>query len=105
MSPGEHNLLEKAVAEAFASAFLQKALVVYLGDTAPRKVYQNRALMRKLNLPIDTAASLPDVIILSEFENHLVIVEAVTSSGPINEIRLDQLERFTNGPRKLGYKI
>jgi type II restriction enzyme len=105
LSPGEHNLLERAIAETFASAFLQAASVVYLGDTAPRIGYQNRVLMRKLNLPIDTAASLPDVIILSESECRLVIAEAVTSSGPINAIRFEQLERFTKGPQKLGYKI
>ena len=41
----------------------------------------------------------------SEHEKHLVIVEAVTSSGPINPIRLDQLQKLTKEPSKLGYKI
>jgi hypothetical protein len=105
LSPGEHNLLEKAVAETFAAAFLQEASIVYLGDTAPRKGYQNRTLMRKLNLPIDTAESLPDVIVFSESESHLVIAEAVTNSGPINAMRLEQLQGFTKGPRQLYHKI
>lgn len=104
LSSGEHNLLEKAVVEVFGYAFLEQPQVVYLGDTAPRKGYQNRNLMRRLNLPVDTAASLPDVILYSEPEFHLVIVEAVTSSGPINAIRLEQLHKFTKGPRKLGIK-
>ena len=104
LSPGEHNLLEKSVAEIFGHAFLSKLQIVYLGDTAPRKGYQNRILMRKLNLPIDTAASLPDVILFSEPEHHLDIIEVVTSSGPVNSIRLKQLEKFTLGPKKLGYK-
>lgn len=105
LSPGEHNLLEKAVIETFGHAFLNDPKVVYLGDTALRKGYQNRTLMRKLNLPIDTAASLPDVIIFSEPESHLLIIEAVTSSGPVNSIRLEQLQKFTEGPKNLGYKI
>ncbi|WP_442891735.1 BsuBI/PstI family type II restriction endonuclease [Dissulfurispira sp.] len=47
----------------FGHAFLNEHQVVYLGDTSPRKGYQNRTLMRRLNLPIDTTASLPDVIL------------------------------------------
>lgn len=105
LSRGEHNLLEKAAVEIFGHAFLTEPQVVYLGDTAPRKGYQNRPLMRKLNLPIDTAASLPDVILFSEPESHLLIIEVVTSSGSINSIRLEQLQNFTKGPKKLSYKI
>lgn len=105
LSAGEHNLLEKAVVEVFGYAFLEQPQIVYLGDTAPRKGYQNRNLMRRLNLQVDTAASLPDVTLYSESESQLVIVEAVTSSGPVNHIRLEQLHKFTKGPRKLGIKI
>jgi hypothetical protein len=105
LSPGEHNSLERAVVEIFGHAFLHDPQVVYLGDTAPRKGYQNRTLMRKLNLPIDTTASLPDIILFSEPESHVVIVEAVSTSGPVNSLRLDQLKKFTKGPRKLRYKI
>jgi len=105
LSSGDHNLLEKSVIEIFGHAFLDNPQTVYLGDSAPRKGYQNRTLMRRLNLPIDTTASLPDVILFSEPESHLVIVEAVTSSGPVNPIRLEQLHKFTKGPRKLGIKV
>ncbi|WKZ18484.1 MAG: BsuBI/PstI family type II restriction endonuclease [Candidatus Jettenia sp. CY-1] len=104
LSPGAHNILEKAIVEVFGHAFFSKPQVVYLGDIAPRKGYQNRILMRRLNLPIDTAESLPDVILLSEHEKHLVIVEVVTSSGPINHIRLEQLQEFTLESSTLGYK-
>lgn len=104
-SPGEHNLLEKSVVEIFGHAFLHDPQVVYLGDAKPKRSYQNRTLMRKLNLPIDTSTHLPDVIIFSEPENHLIIVEVVTSSGSVNSMRLEQLQKFTKGPRKLGHKI
>ena len=104
LGPGEHNLLEKSVVEIFGHAFLNEPRVVYIGDTSPRTGYQNRPLMRRLNLPIDTAASLPDVILFSEANLHLVIIEVVTSSGPVNSIRLEQLQKFTKGPRKLGIK-
>lgn len=105
LSPGSHNHLEKAVVEIFGRAYLEQPEVVYLGDTAPRKGYQNRMLMRRLNLPIDTTASLPDVILCSELQKHLVIVEVVTSSGVVNTMRLEQLRRFAKGPMRLGYII
>ncbi|GAB4408834.1 MAG: BsuBI/PstI family type II restriction endonuclease [Thermodesulfovibrionales bacterium] len=104
LSPGEHNLLEKSIVEIFSHVFLREPQVVYIGDTSPRRGYQNKTLMRKLNLPIDTATSLPDVILFSEPEQHLIIAEAVTSSGHVNSIRLEQRQKFTKGPRKLGIK-
>ena len=105
LSPGMHNLLEKAVVEIFGHAFLSDSFVVYIGDTAPRKGYQHRNLMRRLNLPIDISAALPDVILCSMIDQHLVIVEVVTSTGPVSSIRLKQLEKFTKGPGKLGYRV
>lgn len=105
LSPGAHNYLEKAVVEIFGRAYMEQPEVVCLGDSAPRKGFQSRALMRRLNLPIDTTASLPDVILCSELQKHLVIVEVVTSSGVVNTMRLEQLRRFAKGPRRLGYII
>lgn len=105
LSPGEHSLLEKSVVEIFGHAFLRDSQVVYLGDDKPKRSYQNRTLMRRLTLPINIALPLPDVILFSESESHLVIVEAVATSGPVNSIRLEQLQKFTKGPKKLGFKI
>jgi hypothetical protein len=102
LSPGRHNLLEKAVVEMLGPALLEHPQVVYLGDTAPRTGYQNRTLMRRLNLPIDVSASLPDVILYGSEEQTLLVVEAVVSSGPIRPERLVQLQEFTTGPVGLG---
>lgn len=105
LSPGRHNLLEKAVVETLGPALLQHPQVVYLGDTTPRVGYQNRGLMRRLNLPIDVSVSLPDVILYSPEERALLVVEAVISSGPISQGRLSQLLEFTAAPIGLGVKV
>jgi hypothetical protein len=104
LSPGRHNLLEKAVVETLGSALLQHPQVVYLGDTAPRAGYQDRSLMRRLNLPIVVSASLPDVILYSLEEQTLLVVEVVISSGPVTPGRLAQLRELTTGPANLGMK-
>lgn len=105
LAPGAHGELEKAVVETLGPAILVNPTVVYLGDPASRAGYQNRALMRRLNLPIDLTESLPDVVIYSEEEKRLLIVEAVASSGPIDSGRLEQLRTFGQGPGRLGVQL
>ena len=104
LSPGHHNLLEKAVVEVMCPALLQHAQTVYLGDTESRIGYQDRTLMRRLNLPIDVSVSLPDVILYGPEEQTLLVVEAVVSSGPVTSARLAQLRELTSGPVSLGVR-
>lgn len=105
LSAGAHNELEKAVVEVLAPAVLADPSVVYLGDTAPRSGFQDRAVMRRLNLPIDVKAPLPDVVLYSEADSRLMVVEAVTSGGPITANRLAQLREFARGPIRLGIRV
>jgi hypothetical protein len=105
LGPGLHNELEREVVEVLAPALLKHPVVLYLGDTAPRAGYQDRALMRRLNLPIDVQVSLPDVILHDADERWLIIVETVTSVGPIDSNRLEQLREFAQGPAQLGVRI
>jgi len=105
LGPGDHNELERDVVETLAPAFLKHPSVLYLGDTASRFGYQDRALMRRLNLPIDVQESLPDVVLYDTEEQLLIIVEAVTSVGPIDAARLDQLRELARGPAKLEVRI
>jgi len=105
LSAGAHNELERAVVEVLAPAILADPSVVYLGDTAPRSGFQDRAVMRRLNLPIDVKAPLPDVVLYSEGDRRLMVVEAVTSVGPITANRLAQLREFARGPIRLGIRV
>lgn len=104
LSPGTHSRLAADVVQAYAPAFLKTPQVVYLGDTRHKGGYQNRDLMRELNLPLQVTASLPDVILLSEAERCLVVVEVVASSGPISEARLGQLAELVQQSVQLGYR-
>jgi hypothetical protein len=92
------------VVEVYAPLFLKAPCVVYLGDTRHKGGYQNRDLMRELNLPIQVTASLPDVILLCEAERYLVVVEVVASSGPISTARLGQLQALVQQALTLGYR-
>jgi type II restriction enzyme len=105
LSPGEHSHLTKGFVEIFGSAFFHHPAVVYVGDTARKRGYQDRQLMRELNLPVEVKAGLPDAILFSEEDRRLVVGEVVTSTGPINFSRLEQLRLVVRGPAKLGYDV
>ena len=105
LSPGAHSRLTAEVVEHYASRFMAKPRVVYLGDTRHKDGYQNRDLMRELNLPIHVTANLPDVILLCEVERRLVVVEVVASSGPISASRMAQLDQLVLQPQALGYRL
>jgi hypothetical protein len=104
LSPGAHSRLAADVVQVYAPAFLKAPQVVYLGDTRRKEGYQNRDLMRELNLPLQVTASLPDVIVVSDVERCLVVVEVVASSGPISPARLMQLEQLVQRSVALGYR-
>ena len=105
LSPGTHSRLAAEVVEVYAPLFLKAPRVVYLGDTRHKGGYQNRDLMRELNLPIQVTANLPDVILLCEMERALVVVEVVASSGPVSTARLAQLQHLVQQAQTLGYRL
>jgi type II restriction enzyme len=84
---------------------MKRPRVVYLGDTRHKGGYQNRDLMRELNLPVQVTANLPDAILFCETERRLVVVEVVASSGPISAARLVQLESLVEQCVSLGVRL
>lgn len=105
LSPGTHSRLTAEVVEVYAPTFLKQSRVVYLGDTRHKGGYQNRDLMRELNLPLQVTSNLPDVILLCEVERCVVIVEVVASSGPVSTSRLAQLQSLVQQSLALGYRV
>ncbi|GIX48785.1 MAG: type II restriction endonuclease BsuBI [Candidatus Tectimicrobiota bacterium] len=104
LSPGAHSRLAAEVVAVYAPTFLRTPRVVYVGDTRHKGGYQNRDLMRELNLPLQVTAQLPDVILLCESERLLVVVEVVASSGPITPARLARLQALVRQPVAMGYR-
>ncbi len=103
LSGGDHKALERTIVEHFGPTFLRYPRVVFLGDAARKTGYQDRTLMRELNLPIQVKANLPDVILVSQSARELVVAEAVVSTGIISESRLAQLVELTSASARLGF--
>lgn len=87
LSPGKHNELQAAVIEQFAPRFAPGASVLYLGDTAQKALHIDTKGLLALGVSITEHNKLPDVVLHDEQHNRLLLVEAVTSHGPMTPKR------------------
>jgi type II restriction enzyme len=94
-SPGEHNLLQKAIIEEFLPRYGYNAEVLYVGDTTKKFLLLEAERLRSLHFFELSHGELPDIIAYSEERNWLYLIEAVHSSGPISPMRLSTLKNLT----------
>ncbi|MFH2033054.1 MAG: BsuBI/PstI family type II restriction endonuclease [Bacteroidota bacterium] len=95
-SPGKHNQLQIDIIEKFKPRFSPQSKLVYVGDSAAKLLVEEKDILKKLNIPITQHDKLPDVILYDESKNHLLLIEAVTSHGPISPKRNVELEQTLN---------
>ena len=91
LTPGEHNILIKAVVEEFGPRFAPGAEVLYVGDTGAKMVYFDEKTFASLGLVFDQHGKFPDVVFYMRDRNWLLLVESVTSHGPMNAKRHTEL--------------
>lgn len=94
-SPGKHNQLQKSILEEFAPRFVPNSQCLYVGDTSAKDLIRDRALLHKLGMDINVHGKMPDVVLYSEEKQWLVLVEAVTSVGPMSPKRVLELKQMT----------
>lgn len=91
LSPGEHSELMKAIIEEFAPRFAPGSALVYAGDTGEKWSYFDRALLSGLGVEVDSHGKMPDVVLYYREKNWLLLVESVTSHGPVDGKRHEEL--------------
>ena len=78
--------------------------VVYVGDAGEKLNDQEVKYFEQLGIQVDRHGKMPDVIVFMEDKNWLVLIEAVTSHGPINIKRHNELrELFKNSSASLVF--
>jgi BsuBI/PstI restriction endonuclease domain/BsuBI/PstI restriction endonuclease HTH domain len=92
LSPGGQNPLIKAIIERFCATFAPGGLVLYIGDTENKFVHLEAAALAALGVTLDAAAKVPDVIVHHTAKNWLLLIEAVTSAGPVDGKRRKELK-------------
>lgn len=97
LSPGEHSELILAIIEDFAPRFAPGSVVVYVGDTGSKWGHFDDALLAKLGVTVDSHGKMPDVVLHYTAKNWLLLVESVTSHGPVDGKRHDELANLFAG--------
>ncbi len=89
-----HRKLINAIIEEFCSRFVQGAIVVYIGDTENKFEHLHADYLAKLGVTMDAAAKMPDVVVHDPVRNWLLLIEAVTSAGPVDGKRRKELKEL-----------
>jgi len=88
----------------FAARFTPGAEVIYLGDTGAKDAFFDSQRLAELGVNIDRKGKLPDVILYYPEKNWLLLIESVTSHGPVDGKRHGELSTlFKHASPELVY--
>ncbi len=91
LSPGEHSELIRAVIEEFAPRFAPASSLIYVGDTGDKWGYFDSAALVALGVVIAQHGKMPDIVLHDAARDWLLLVESVTSHGPVDAKRHAEL--------------
>lgn len=97
LSPGDHSELIRAIIEDFAPRFAPGSVLVYAGDTGDKWGYFDAAMLAGLGVDVDSHGKMPDVVLHFVEKNWLLLVESVTSHGPVDGKRHAELAKLFAG--------
>ena len=97
LSPGGQNKLVKKIIDDMFPNFAPEGEVIYLGDTASKFAYFDRQALENLGVDIEDHGKMPDVVIHHKKKNWLLLIEAVTSHGPVDPKRHGELKNLFAG--------
>jgi adenine-specific DNA-methyltransferase len=97
LSPGEHSELIRAIIEEFAPRFAPGSLLAYARDTGDKWGYFDAALLAKLGVDVEPHGKMPDVVLYYTAKSWLLLVESVTSHGPVDGKRHAELAALFAG--------
>lgn len=69
-------------------------LLIYAGDTGEKWGYFDSKALNDLGVEVDSHGKMPDVVLYWSENNWLILVESVTSHGPVNPKRHAELARL-----------
>jgi hypothetical protein len=97
LSPGGQNPLIKAIIEDFCPHFVPGGVVIYIGDTENKFAHLEADYLVELGVSLNSAAKMPDVMVHCTKRNWLLLIEAVTSAGPVDGKRRKELKELFAG--------
>jgi len=97
LSPGVHNVLIKKIIEDFCQIFTPGGKIIYVGDTQTKWGYFDASELEALGVTVEGHGKMPDIVVHYDAKNWLVLIEAVTSHGPVNPKRRQELKDLFAG--------
>ncbi len=98
-SRAEHSELIRAIVEDFGPRFAPGSVLVYAGDTGEKWGYFDAVLLAELGVKVDTHGKMPDVVLHFVEKNWLLLIESVTSHGPVDGKRHAELTKLFAGSK------
>jgi BsuBI/PstI restriction endonuclease domain/BsuBI/PstI restriction endonuclease HTH domain len=90
-SPGKHSQLISAIVSEFASRFAPGGKLIYAGDTGQKFAFFDETLLSRLGVAVNAKGKMPDVVLYFAKKKWLLLIEAVTSHGPVDAKRHSEL--------------
>jgi adenine-specific DNA-methyltransferase len=104
LTPGSHNALLRNVVMEFCPRFTPAGKVIYMGDAGGKWKYVDSAMFKELGIDVDEHGKMPDLMVYYTEKQWVVVVEVVTSHGPVDPKRRGELSNlFTRVKDKLVY--
>ena len=94
LSPGEHSVLIRQIVEVFGAHYAPGGILIYAGDTGDKWGFFDKGALAALGVTPDSHGKFPDVIIYMPDKNWLLLCESVTSHGPVDSKRHEELKRL-----------
>ena len=91
LSPGGQNSLIRAIVEEFCSRFVPGGQVLYVGDAEEKFAIWEEGALESAGVRPDPHGKMPDVIVRDASRDWLIVIEAVTSHGPVDSKRRQEL--------------
>ncbi len=91
LTAGGQNALIKLIVEEFCPRFAKGGEILYLGDAGDKLSDSQVARFKELGIQLDRHGKSPDVVVYVESKNWLILIEAVSSHGPIDQKRQNEL--------------
>ena len=94
LSPGEHSKLIADIVFQFGPRFVPGAEVIYLGDTGAKEDFFRKERLEEFGVKVNRKGKLPDVILFWPEKDWLLLIESVTSHGPVDGKRHGELGKL-----------
>lgn len=91
LSPGIHSQLIHDIVAEFGPRFAPGSEVIYLGDTGAKEDFFRKNRLTELGVTVDRKGKLPDVVLYWAEKDWLLLIESVTSHGPVDGKRHNEL--------------